>query len=719
MQTTEPQAPAAAWTDVIVAETPEPMLSFRTGLVVYEESLTRGRYVGRGWNGAGLVNFYDGRLAPGNDELTHAFLLDMDGQLLIADWDWAGVELRRDDQPITAMGRPFALHAIVTLRHRVRPVTVKVHTGLDGTAILTRWLEVTNTGSAVAAIGAVATWSGRLQTIARWRERLAPGAALYAVGHFVNTHWGNEGDFRWADLPDAGFVIEGRYPRDRHRHPFFVLRNQATGEHFIGQFAWSGGYQFRFDLDAAPATSDAAAQLAFRAGVHGPAPQRTLAPGETLSTPELHLGLTFGDLDTAIQTMHQHVRETVFMPQPRGRGGWVESGIGPEIEITEEQVWHAIDCAAELGAEVFFIDASWYAKPRGHWWSTVGDWQVSRERFPQGLAPFRARVHAAGMLWGLWMDAERLGHESQVAKAHPDWLMRGFDGQELGGMLDLTNPAAAAWMEQQITAVIADNELDFFRLDYNTHGCGRLERHGFVENHFWRYYEAQYAIYDRLRARFPNVIFENCAGGGGRTDLGMVRRFSHTWVTDWQIAPRSFMITNGMTMALPPESVDRLIGGQSGHVAAELDFQWRTLLFMRPTFGFLKPMGAAWNPALLARLKHWVTLYKDFVRPFARTGRLYHHTPVVAGPEPRGWGVLELAAADRTRAICGLFQLGSPTQPEYHLRWRGLDAGRRYRVTWDNSGQTAELDGLALMQQGLTVRLAGALTSELLVCAAV
>jgi len=76
----------------------------------------------------------------------------------------------------------------------------------------------------------------------------------------------------------------------------------------------------------------------------------------------------------------------------------------------------------------------------------------------------------------------------------------------------------------------------------------KTTRHGYVENGYWRYYEALYAIYDRLRARFPDVVFENCAGGGGRTDIGLVRRFSHTWVTDWQIAPRSFSITNGMLM---------------------------------------------------------------------------------------------------------------------------------------------------------------------------
>ena len=612
---------------------------------------------------------------------------------------------------------------MVTLRHAVRPVTVEVHTKLDGTPILTRWLEVTNTAEQPAALSAVGSWSGVLQRTSRWRSHLGDREVpLYSLGYFDHPHWGHEGDFQWHDLPAAGYRVDGRYRRDRHRHPMFVLRNNATGEHFICQLAWSGGYSFEFDLSADIGTTDQAALLFFRAGPEAPAPQRIIAPGETIATPEVHLGPVFGDLDTAIQAMHDHLRRSVFLPQPRGRGGWVESGIGPEIEITAEQVVHAIDAAADFGAEVFFIDASWYAPPRSDWWSTVGDWEVDRGRFPEGLEPFRERVHAKGMLWGLWMDAERIGEKSRAFAEHPEWLAVAYDGERrLGGLIDLTNPQASRWMEEQIARVIGDNELDFFRLDHNTHpGPGlRTLRDGYVENGYWRYYETLYAIYDRLRARFPDVIFENCAGGGGRTDIGQVRRFSHTWVTDWQIAPRSFAITNGMTLALPPEYVDRVIGGQSGHTAADFDFQSRLLLFVLPSIGFPKPMGSEWNPHVLARMKHWVGLYKEFVRPFMSTGRIYHHTPCVPGPEPQGWGVLELASRDRTRAICGLFQLSAPMEPDHLLRLRGLDVSRRYRVTFDNRGESCEVEGLTLMGHGLTIRLEGALTSELLILDAV
>jgi len=703
----------AEWSDVFLAEGPEPTISYRTGWVVYEESLINGQFVGRGWNGAGYINYYDARINPGEHRMPEAFQLEIDGQLLLTDWKWGGLK-----KTSAADG---STHVAITLINEVRPVTVVVHTKLDGTAILTRWLEVTNTSKQPAALAAVSSWSGVMRKNDDWKEHLkGTDLPLYSIGYFENTNWGHEGNFQWHDMPEARYNVDGRYRRDRYRHPIFMLRNNATGEFFIGQLAWTGGYSFGFDLDTE--VKGKAAALTFSAGPDAPAPMRVIAPGETVTTPEMHLGLIYGGLDDAVQSMHTHLRRSVLSPTARDRRVWIESGIGPEIEITTEEVEHAIDEAAEIGAEVFFIDASWYAAPNSSWWTTVGDWDENLQRFPKGLKSFRERTHAAGMLWGLWMDAERVGDASRLAKEHPDWLAMNYNGKrEMGGLLDLTKPEVAKWMEDQIAGLIEKNELDFFRLDFNTdltRGIKTLHN-GYVENGYWRYYEAQYAIYERLRTRFPKVIFENCAGGGGRTDLGIMRRFNHTDVTDWQIAPRSFSITNGMTMALPPESVDRLLGGQNGQSAADYDFQSRLLLFLVPKAGFLYPRGAKLNPLFMDRTKHWISLYKSFVRPFIETSRIYHHTPEVSGVEPHGWGVLELDSADRTRGICGLFQLSAPTEPEYRLRLRGLDVSKRYKVTFDNLGQTSIVDGFALMEQGIVVRLSGALTSELLLFEAV
>ena len=466
------------WSDAYLTDMP-PTITYRTALMVYEESLIKGRFVGRGWNGSGFVNFYDGRLDPDQHPTPQSFWLEIDGQLLASDWEWVGFEKITDTREGEASPRPYDVHTVITLKHTVRPINVKVHTGLDGTQILTRWLEVTNTGDNPAALSSAFSWSGMLQNTNRWRMHLPDKhSSLYSIGYMTNTHWGDEGDFQWHDLPNAGYRIDGRYRRDRHRHPMFVLRNNATGEYFIGQLAWSGGYSFEFDLDADMGTTDRAARLFFKAGPDAPAPQRIIDPGETVKTPQMHLGMMFGNLDAAIQTMHEHLRRSVFMKQPRGRGCWVESGIGPEVEITVDWVNHAIDSAAEFGAEVFFIDASWYAPPHDEWWSTVGDWEVDRKRFPEGLKPFRDRAHQKGMLFGLWMDAERIGHKSHIVQEHPDWISVTYDDEKrLGNMLDLTNPAVARWMEEKIAKVISDNQLEFFRLDYNVGGLVQVQKH--------------------------------------------------------------------------------------------------------------------------------------------------------------------------------------------------------------------------------------------------
>ena len=508
-------------------------------------------------------------------------------------------------------------------------MVIRVHTRLDGTPILTRWLEIVNCSEQPAALSAAFPWSGVLQT---GEHDIDDEESPYSVGYFIDTHWGNEGDFDWRALPYAGYRIDGRYRRDRHRHPLFIVRNHRSGEQFVGTLAWSGGYSFEFDLD--DGDERGSSRLWFRAGPDGPAPLRVIAPGETVATPELHLGIVIGDFDACIHALHDHLRTSVIPPQEPEHAGLVVSGIGPEQELTPDLIFSEIDACADVGAEVFLIDASWYTPPHGSWHATVGDWHVSLERFPEGLKPFRDYVHDRGMKFGLWMDGERVGPESKVARERPEWLARPYgDEGGLRGLIDLTRPDVAEWMESEIDRLIVEHELDLFRLDYNIGNIGAggySQQSGFIENAYWRYYEAVYGIYARLSARHRNVIFQNCASGGARTDVGMVRYFDHTWVTDWQIAPRAFSITNGMTMALPPERVDRLAGmGQSGQRTAELDFQFRLPLFVHPSLNWFHLKDANPNPVQLARIRNAVQIYKNFVRPIHATSR--HLSPYAGG----------------------------------------------------------------------------------------
>lgn len=136
-----------------------------------------------------------------------------------------------------------------------------------------------------------------------------------------------------------------------------------------------------------------------------------------------------------------------------------------------------------------------------------------------------------------------------------------------------------------------------------------------------------------------------------------------------------------MTMALPPELVDRHVGaGMNDHLRGDIDFQCRLALFGRPTVGWLHPVGTNSSASQVDRVRHMITLYKEFVRPWQADGRIYHHT-ISPGEPDLGWGVLEEVSKNRRQAVIGLFRLDGSGRPDYVVRPRGLDAGFRYRAS--------------------------------------
>jgi alpha-galactosidase len=272
-------------------------------------------------------------------------------------------------------------------------------------------------------------------------------------------------------------------------------------------------------------------------------------------------------------------------------------------------------------------------------------------------------------------------------------------------------------MESEIARIIQKYDLDMFRIDYNStvNDGGNQIKDGFVESTMWRHVDNLYAMFDRLRARFPRVIFQNCAGGGGRLDLGILRRFHNTELSDWMRAPRGLKILNGMTWILPPEILLRTFGTEVGDHATDgdLDLQLRTVMMSRPIFRGISPSLEDFNPILHKRIQISMELYKRTVRPIMVGSRVYHHTPMTPLLEPSPWVVLEYAARDSRRGVVTLFRTSGAGDPVYILRPRGLDAGRTYRVTFCNREQTAELSGTVLMRDAIAVRLEDDLTSEM------
>jgi alpha-galactosidase len=349
----------------------------------------------------------------------------------------------------------------------------------------------------------------------------------------------------------------------------------------------------------------------------------------------------------------------------------------------------------------------------------VGDWYAGAW-LPNDLNPVREYARQKGLLFGLWVEIESIGSASKLRREHPDWVLT-RDGKPVAGgrLLDLTNPAVTAWMESEIARIIRRYDLDLFRIDYNStaeEGGNRI-RDGFTENTLWRHVEALYAMLDRLRKQFPHVIFQNCAGGGGRLDLGMMSRFQNTELSDWLRAPRGLKILNGMTWILPPEILLRTFGTESeGPVSdAELVTQLRATTMALPILRGLSPSPADFNPLEREAVRKNIALYEQVIRPMLKDCRVYHHTPYTPMLEGSPWVVLEYATPDAQKGLGWIFRTDESGDAVYRFMPRGLDLSRTYQVTFSNSEQTLEIPGYLLLQQGIPVRLEGDLTSELLI----
>ena len=254
--------------------------------------------------------------------------------------------------------------------------------------------------------------------------------------------------------------------------------------------------------------------------------------GETVSTPVVHIGHVLDDLDAAVQACHKYLRESVLPPMPAGRFRPVEINSWGFVgqDISENSLRAVIDTAVDVGVELFTIDAGWYGDAGSRWWERAGDWKTG-SRLPNGLEPIFAYARSKGLLCGLWVDIERIGLESELRKKHPDWVVKVHGSGDGQTTLDFTNPEVVKFAEETLVGLIERYKLDVFRLDYNAemgHSGVQSKGDGFVENNYWRHYDAIYAMYRRLRKRFPNLMLENCASGGGRNDLGMLGNFHWT-----------------------------------------------------------------------------------------------------------------------------------------------------------------------------------------------
>ena len=697
-----------------------PGVRYASGPVVVDELLAGGRLCSRYWSACGQVwpETHLDKLRYDVDEPADSFVLDIDGVDLGGEYSWAGAAKAPDTSGYRSAGDPVTVGR-VTLSHS-SGIEVTVCTRLDGSAFLIRWLEITNRRDRAAGITAVCPWSGLLWSH-RYDEHLPRGFDVpFQLGYNHLFAWGQEGDFWFEPLPDGTKTVDGgKLGRSGWGRPAFWARNVCTGQTVVCELAWGGNYSFTLDCRLSAASRQG--KLFFRMGLSGQdRVLRVLSPGETVCTPPVHLGFFQCDTDTIVRQTHEHVRHVIMPEQIPGRHVEIEANHRGYLcdRENEPELKRDIEVAAAIGAEMYVVDAGWYGNDPNTWWNNTGDWHAG-SWLPNGLEPVVAHAKKLGMRFGLWVEIEAAGANSTLRKTHPDWLLARNGTPINGRALDLTKPEVARWAEAEIERIVERYGLDLYRIDHNhtLTPSGNRVFQGHTEDLTWRYYEALYGIFDRLRARLPNVVFQNCAGGGGRLDWGTLRRFHNTELSDWMRQPRGLRILNGATLSLPPEVLLRTFGTEVGEheLDGDVDAQLRMVCLCRPIFRGIAPSLEELTPYLRERIEHHLGLYRSVIRPLMIGGTVIHHTPFQPVFADAPWCVLEYAAPDGRSAVAGLFRTSQAGPAEYQLVPRGLDVSSSFDVTLDNTGKTTRATGWELANHGLRIRVENTMSSELVI----
>jgi alpha-galactosidase len=437
-----------------------------------------------------------------------------------------------------------------------------------------------------------------------------------------------------------------------------------------------------------------------------------LPAGASRALPEVAFTATTGDLDDAANQLHRYQRAFVIPRVATNDPLLVQFNSWYPFpgKLAVADLKRLAEVASELGAEVYVLDAGWYNKT--DWSRELGDYVADRVAFPNGIEELSQFVRAKGMKFGIWVEIENVGVDSEMIKKHPDWLLQ-YNGKPLvsgvRAMLNFAKPEVRHWAHAVVDGLVKDYELEWMKIDYNIDIGAQFDppaasgRSGAVlMDHITSYY----AWLDEVRTKHPKLVIENCSSGGLRFDLGIMGHTHTTWLSDVVAPIPSVQLAYGCTLAFSPEACNHWMVGDSsrGHVNPSGPPGWWDFMFRVPMNGQygISSRVFDWSPELRKRAAENVALYKR-IRGTIMGADVYHLTPPPANQDPSGWMGLQYVSPDRNRSVLMAYRLGR-SKADHVFQMRGLDPGAWYKVKIDGVEQRA-VSQQELVARGVRVRL--------------
>lgn len=529
------------------------------------------------------------------------------------------------------------------------------------------------------------------------------------------------------DLPDANYdfiQFAGSWSRERHLHrshlrpgtqsisslrtasshqenPFFMLARPHTdnnqGAVFGFNFVYSGNFLDSVEIDQFDTTR-------VLIGINPDEFGWKLNSGDSFQTPEVIFSYTDNGFNALSQQLGafyaQHLINPHFAHQERPI--LINNWEATFMDFTEDKLMPIVERAKELGIEMFVLDDGWFGH-RDDDRSSLGDWFVDEKKFNHGIAGFAKRVHDLDMKFGLWFEPEMISIDSKLYQTHPEWMIKTPGRGQTPGrhqfVLDMSRQEVVDYLFGLMSHIIQDAKLDYIKWDMNRnitemYGADLPADQQLEFSH--RYILGVYDLYDRLTKAFPDVLFESCASGGGRFDLGMMYYAPQAWCSDDTDAVERIKIQDGTSYGYTPSM-------WGAHVSAVPNDQVGRLtsIDMRAKVAYFGAFGYELDVTELsdeeqATIKQQVAFYKQYRKLF-QFGTFYRLETPDTSDNVYGW---ETVSPDKQTAIGMRYQILNGANPAYiRYYFKGLDPERRYTV---NDGSEV-FSGAELMNAGYFV----------------
>lgn len=468
-------------------------------------------------------------------------------------------------------------------------------------------------------------------------------------------------------------------------NPSFMLTlgsdrfDEASGEVVAGTLAWSGNFRLNFEVDECRT-------LNILAGINPEGSEYRLHRGETFTTPEMIYTHSTAGAGGASRNLHDWGRNygiwNGHTPAPTLLNSWE----GAAFRFNAKILTDMIDDAAAMGLEMFVLDDGWFGNkyPRNNDKAGLGDWEVNREKLPEGIDYIASYAHDKGLKFGIWIEPEMVNPKSELAEKHPDWIVRApkreapLTRNQL--LLDLSNPAVQDFVFGVFDRTMQLSEhIDYIKWDANrcANSVGSTYQADDEQAHFWiEYTQGLYKVMERIRAKYPDVLIQACASGGGRVEYGALKYFDEVWTSDNTEALTRARIQYGTSLFYPA-----LVMASHVSVTPNLQTGNVTPLKFRFDIACAGRMGMELQPKHMteeerAEARRAIEAYKGY-RDIVMQGDLYRiGTPY----DEEGCYAIAYVAKDRRRAVVFAYCLRYQSRTVPVFRIPGLDADTNYTI---------------------------------------